>query len=192
MEIEVQDKNKKMSRLFWIDLEMSGLDIRKEVIIEVGVIITDLKFNVLTTYETAVKQPEKYLEAMDDWNRKHHTASGLLELIPKGKTPEAVENDLISLVEQYFVGERPILAGNSIHHDRNFLNKYMPKFANLLHYRMIDVTSLKIVLSAFFEGIQYDKKNVHRSVSDIQESIEELKHYLKFVDPKKGLENISN
>lgn len=169
-----------MSRLFWIDLEMTGLDLRKEVIIEVGAIITDLQFTPLTSYQAAVKQPEKYLEAMDDWNRKHHKASGLLDMVPKGKNPEAVEDDLIALCEQYFNKEKPVLAGNSIHQDRLFINKYFPRFASLLHYRMLDVTAWKIVFQSIY-NLKYEKKNVHRSVADIEESIGELKFYMSHI-----------
>ncbi|MDZ4677774.1 MAG: oligoribonuclease, partial [Oligoflexia bacterium] len=109
-----------MTKLFWIDLEMTGLDVEKEVVIEAAVIITDLEFKKLGEYHAVVKQDQKYLDAMDAWNKKHHTESGLVESIPSGKDPEVVENDLLKLLDNHFPGERAVLAGNSIGQDRLF------------------------------------------------------------------------
>ncbi len=167
-------------KLFWIDLEMTGLDIEKEVIIEVAALISDMDFNVLDTYETVVKQPQQYLEKMDDWNKKHHTESGLVAKIPFGHEPEMVEEDLIQLALKHFKcsdrDTKPILAGNSISQDRLFIDKYFKKFSKLLHYRMLDVTSWKVIMIPKF-GIEYKKKNSHRALDDIHESLAELKHY---------------
>lgn len=170
-----------MKKLFWIDLEMTGLDVNKETIIEVGVIITDLDFQPLETYHTVVKQPESYLLAMDDWNKKHHGASGLLQEIPSGRDPAVVEAELIALSDRHFRGEeRAVLAGNSIAQDRLFITKYFPKFNDKLHYRMLDVTAWKIMMKSKF-NIAFTKGRAHRSIQDIEESIKELKHYLSFI-----------
>lgn len=173
----VQDK------LFWIDLEMTGLDVEKEVIIECAAIVTDYDFHVLETYEKVVNQPQTYLDRMDDWNREHHSKSGLTAKIPRGETPDQVEEDLIGLIQRHWPNiekkeDKPILAGNSIGQDRLFLNKYFKKFSDQLHYRMLDVSSWKIIFNHKY-GIKYEKKNSHRALTDIQESIEELKFYLK-------------
>lgn len=172
-------------KLIWIDLEMSGLDVDKEVVIEAAVIVADYHFKIHDEYETVIKQPQSYLDNMDDWNKKHHGESGLLGRIPHGKTPAQVEDDLIKLVKRHWPGDlpkgqRPVLAGNSIMQDRLFINKYFPKFAALLHYRMLDVTSWKIVLNTKY-GVRYEKKNQHRALDDIKESIAELRHYLSFL-----------
>lgn len=172
-------------KLIWIDLEMTGLDVEKEVIIEAAVIIADYNFKIFDEYETVIKQPQSYLDNMDDWNKKHHKESGLLARIPQGKSPEAVEDDLIRLIKKHWPGDlpkgsRPVLAGNSIMQDRLFINKYFPRVNALLHYRMLDVTSWKIVMNTKY-GVRYEKKNSHRALDDIRESIAELKHYISHV-----------
>ncbi len=166
--------------LFWLDMEMTGLDVEKEVPIEVAAIITDWQFNPLAQYHAVIRQPEKYLLAMDDWNQKHHKESGLLDLIPNGKDPRVVDQDLADLAKQYFPDERVLLAGNSIGQDRLFIKKYMPLFEATLHYRMLDVTSFKVVFNGLY-GKKFKKNDVHRALEDIQESIGELKYYLSFV-----------
>ncbi len=174
-----------VTKLFWIDLEMTGLDVEKEVIIEVGAIVTDLKFKVLDTYHSVVKQPQKFLDNMDEWNTNHHKASGLTAAIPNGKAPERVEEELITLLDIHFTDERPILAGNSIGQDRLFLDKYFKRFSKQLHYRMLDVTAWKLIFNNVY-GLQSTKSGTHRALDDIKESIEELKFYMSHIkaDPK--------
>lgn len=169
-----------MERLLWMDMEMTGLDVDKEVIIEVAAVITDFQLEEIARYHSVVRQPQEYLDRMDDWNQKHHSESGLLDLIPSGKSPDQVEADLMQLLDGFFLNERAVIAGNSIAQDRLFTNKYFPRFAARLHYRMVDVTSFKIVFAGRF-GVSYQKRGAHRAVDDIGESIAELKHYLSFV-----------
>jgi oligoribonuclease len=166
-----------MTKLFWIDLEMTGLDVEKEVIIEAAAVITDLDFKMLDSYHAVVKQDQKLLDSMDDWNKSHHKESGLTAAVPNGQDPAVVEKELCALLDKHFKSERAVLAGNSIGQDRLFLNKYFKTFSNRLHYRMLDVTSWKILMNAKF-GIIHQKKNAHRAVDDIKESIEEMKAYL--------------
>lgn len=171
------------TKLFWIDLEMTGLDVDKEVIIECAAVITDYDFQVLDTYEKVVNQPQMFIDRMDDWNKEHHTKSGLVAKIPRGETPDQVEEDLLKLIKIHWPSvekkeDKPILAGNSIGQDRLFLNKYFQRFSQQLHYRMLDVSSWKIIFNHKY-GIKYDKKNSHRALDDILESIEEMRFYLK-------------
>lgn len=161
-------------------MEMTGLDVDKEVIIEVAAIVTDLKLQALEAYHSVVRQPQKYLDKMDDWNQRQHRESGLLALVPSGKSPDVVENDLLDFVDQHFTNEKVIIAGNSIGQDRLFINKYFRKFAERLHYRMLDVTAFKLVFANVL-GINYTKQSAHRAIDDIEESIKELKHYLSYV-----------
>lgn len=163
-------------------MEMTGLDVEKEVVIEVAAIITDNKLNPLDTYHAIVRQPQEFIDRMDDWNKRTHGDSGLTALIPTGKDPAEVEKDLIALAEKHYQAkDRIILAGNSIGQDRLFVNKYFKRFAERLHYRMLDVTSFKIVFNNMFQ-ISYAKKVAnHRAIEDVQESINELKRYLEFV-----------
>jgi oligoribonuclease len=169
------------SKLFWIDLEMTGLDVDKEVIIECAVLITDLHFQVIDSYETVVKQPQHYLDQMDDWNRTHHRDSGLTAKVPNGTHPDEVEDHLMSMVRKHYKNDdRPVLAGNSIAQDRLFIDKYWPGFGSLLHYRTLDVSSWKVIFNSKY-GIKYEKTNAHRALGDIQESILELQFYLSYL-----------
>jgi len=163
-------------------MEMTGLDVEKEVVIEVGAIVTGISLEPLAQYHSIIKQPQKYIDAMDSWNTSHHKESGLTDLIPTGKDSEVVEKELIDFVLKNFdPKERVILAGNSIGQDRLFINKYFKKFAEHLHYRMLDVSSFKVLFNNFYQ-ISYSKKESrHRAVDDIIESINELKKYLSFV-----------
>lgn len=169
---------------FWLDMEMTGLDVNKEVIIEVGVIVTNEKLETLDQYHAIVKQDQKYLDNMDEWNTKQHGQSGLTKLVPEGKDQELVEKELIELCNKHFKGEKVILAGNTIGQDRLFCEKYMPKFCEKLHYRMLDVSSFKIIFNYMY-SISYSKQaSNHRALDDIQESINELKKYLSYIDLK--------
>lgn len=176
-----------MNKLLWVDLEMTGLDVNKEVIIEVAAVVTDFEFQNLDQYHAVVNQPVTFLNTMDDWNKDHHSKSGLLQKIPFGKTPDQVEEDLLNLVRKHWPKmerkeDKAILAGNSIAQDRLFITKYFKELDKLLHYRMLDVSSWKILYNTKY-NIKYQKKNAHRATDDILESIEELKFYLKYVRP---------
>lgn len=160
-------------------MEMTGLDVEKEVPIEIAAIVTDFEFKEYETFHAVIRQPQAYLDRMDDWNKKHHKESGLTALVPNGLDPEAVQDDLILLVERHFK-EGAIIAGNSIYQDRIFIDRHMPRLADRLHYRMVDVSSYKVIMSKKY-GKTYSKKNAHRAVDDIRESISELKYYLGFL-----------
>lgn len=165
-------------------MEMTGLDIDKEVIIEVAAIVTDLDFRELDYYGTAVFQPQNFLESMDDWNKKTHTESGLVDLVKKGRALSDVEEDLLGLSDKHFPrSERVVIAGNSIMQDRLFIDKYMKRFSARLHYRMVDVSSWKVIFKEKF-GVAYEKKNKHRAIDDIRESMGELKHYMSKIQIK--------
>ena len=170
-----------MDRLFWIDLEMTGLDVEKEVVIEAAAIVTDIQLAELDIYETVVRQPQRYLEAMDAWNSEHHGRSGLTAKVPQGRAPSLVEDDLLGLVAMHFQ-EPAVIAGNSIAQDRLFINRQFPRLAGKLHYRMMDVTAWKVMMSARF-GLAFEKKKAHRALDDIRESLEEMRFYLRHVTP---------
>ncbi len=169
-----------MAKLFWVDLEMTGLNVENEVIIECAVIVTDMNFKSLDTFHAVLKQPQKYLDGMDDWNKKHHKESGLTDQVAKGMDPNRVEDALCALLDKHFSKDRAMIAGNSIAQDRLFLDKYFKKFSSRLHYRMLDVSSFKIIFKEKLK-ISYEKKNAHRALDDIQESINELKHYMSYI-----------
>lgn len=171
-----------MFKLLWVDMEMTGLDVEKEVVIEVAAMVTGVALEPLDQYHAVVKQPQTYLDKMDDWNTKHHRESGLTALIANGKSPDQVEGELLSFMNKHFdAKEKIILAGNSIGQDRLFINKYFKRVNERLHYRMLDVTAFKVLFNNFYQISYAKKESRHRAVGDIQESINELKRYLNFV-----------
>lgn len=168
-------------RYFWLDMEMSGLDVAACRVLEVAAIVTDGNFQPLESYEAVVFQPPEVLAAMDAWCQENHGKSGLTAAVAGGKPQALVEQELLALIDRHFrPEERPVLCGNSIGQDRKFIDAYMPALSRRLHYRMLDVTSFKIVFGNTF-GIEFQKKGSHRALGDTQESIAELQHYLSFV-----------
>lgn len=160
---------------------MTGLDVQNDVILEVAVEITDFDFNPIASYEARVRQDKQFvsdrLNAQDWWNSVPENRDAFIEGAETGKSADVVEQELIALVREHFGEEPAILAGNSIHNDRNFIKQWWPAFDNTLHYRMLDVTSLKILMQGKF-GTEFEKKKVHRAFDDIHESMAELKAYL--------------
>jgi oligoribonuclease len=174
------DKNTVPTKLLWMDLEMTGLDVAHEVIIEVAVVVTDFDFQTLATYEAVIKQSDAALEAMSEWPKTQHGLSGLTERVRSEGRPEAeVTAELAALISTHFGEEMAILAGNSIHNDRVFIKRYWPQVDKQLHYRMLDVSSFKIVMQGKY-GVMLEKNNDHRALGDIQASIAELKQYLEW------------
>ena len=175
--------SQKIQKFMWLDMEMTGLDPEKEVIIEVAAIVTDHNHEELDSYHQVVKQHSDYLEKMDKWNTKQHKKSGLYELVPNGISPDQLEDELIALADKHFKDERIILAGNSIYQDRLFIRKYLLKFEERLHYRMLDVSAWKIIFAN--KDVIFKKENKHRALDDIRESIREMKLYLSYLDDAK-------
>ncbi len=174
---EIKNKN----NLVWIDMEMTGLDPEKERIIEVAVIVTDGEIRVVAEGpDIVIRQPLKILKAMDDWNQKQHKKSGLLEEVKKSKwTVKKAEREILNFLKIYCVRGKTILCGSSIHHDRRFILKYMPRLNKFLHYRHIDVSTLKALIERWYpknKGLP-KKSDSHRALADIRESIEELRFY---------------
>ena len=168
-----------MKKIFWVDMEMTGLDPDYAVILEFAGVVTDLGLEPLDRFQAVIYQPPEELEKMNEWNWETHTSSGLLTLVAKGKPLGQVERDVLAFLKPHFVEERPILAGNSIHQDRKFIDKYMKELSCFLHYRMIDVSSFKQVFKYIYD-VNFSKNNTHRAFEDITASIEELKHYLSY------------
>jgi oligoribonuclease len=167
--------------LVWIDLEMTGLNPEFDRIVEFGLIITDWDFNELCSLEKVVYQPEKYLVNMPSEVVKMHTLSGLIGKISDGISESEAENSIVSLINQYATkGQDVILAGNSIHQDRRFIRKYWHSLEERLHYRMLDVSSWKVIMINKFNH-EFQKTNSHRALDDIRGSIQEIKDYLGFL-----------
>lgn len=169
-------------RFCWIDLEMTGLDPNTDRILEAGVIVTDKQLNVVFEWETAVRQSSETLEAMNDWCKHHHSESGLIERVPDGISETELDQRLVEIATEHFKKKNPVvICGNSISQDRKFIDNYLPNFAERLHYRMLDVSSFKIVFREML-GREFKKKNTHRALEDIKESIAELQYYLSAID----------
>ena len=169
-----------MNKIFWVDLEMTGLDPEESVILEFAGIVTGLDLNPIARMQTVIYQDQAELAKMNDWNRTTHTESGLLAEVPSGRPLAEAEAMIINFVKQQFPDEKPILAGNSIHQDRKFIDKYMKNLSDHLHYRMIDVSSFKMVFKHLYQ-IEVKKSNLHRAYDDITASIDELKTYIEYI-----------
>ncbi|OGL30714.1 hypothetical protein A3F37_03795 [Candidatus Saccharibacteria bacterium RIFCSPHIGHO2_12_FULL_41_12] len=169
------------TKLLWVDLEMTGIDVSRDRILEVACEVTDFDFKTLASYEAVIRQPSAVLGSMNDWSKKHHKISGLIDRIEKSGRPEKeVIHELVGFITAQFGTEPAILAGNSIHNDRNFIKQWWPEVEALLHYRMCDVSSLKIIMNCKYDTV-FKKKEVHRAFDDIQASIAELQYYLDFL-----------
>lgn len=166
--------------MVWIDLEMTGLDIENESIIEIATIVTDAELNIIATGPNlAISVSEELISGMDEWNTEHHHASGLVDRIrSEGVSLEEASNQTCEFISQYIEPGKAPLCGNSIHNDRAFLAKEMPQVLDLLHYRLIDVSTIKELANRWYPDVQrYQKKEAHRALDDILESIEELRHH---------------
>jgi oligoribonuclease len=181
--VEVLNKHA-LERLLWVDLEMTGLDPQTDVILEIAVEVTDFNFKTLANYEAVIFQSDETLANMNPWSVEQHAKSGLTERIRNEGRPETdVIHELVGFISGQFGDEPAILAGNSIHNDRNFIKRWWPEVDDLLHYRMLDVSAWKIFMQGR-HGVQFEKKEVHRAFDDIQASIAELQYYLEWFGKK--------
>jgi oligoribonuclease len=177
--------------LVWLDMEMTGLDAERERIIEMATILTDGQLaEIAVGPDLVIHQPDDILAAMDDWNQKHHGGSGLIERVKASTISVAdAEAQTIAFINEHVSAkERPVLAGNSIHQDRRFIRRYMPALEKRLHYRMVDVSTIKELGRRWYPQLvakQPVKNESHRALDDIRESIEELRYYKQhlFVTP---------
>ena len=176
------DKKALPTKLLWVDLEMTGLDTKEDVILEIAAEVTDFDFKTLASYEACINQPhEKIVERMQKniWWKDYPENRDEFLRRAEGKPLQQVEQELVELVEQHFGGEPAVLAGNSIHNDRGFIRQHWPQLDLKLHYRMLDVSAWKVFMQGRY-GVQFEKKEVHRAFDDIQASIAELQYYLEW------------
>lgn len=177
------DMDQKNNLLVWIDLEMTGLDYHHDSILEIASIITDTNLNIVATGPNLViHQPDTILLKMDPWCIETHTKSGLFKKVQESFiTAEEAEQTTLQFLQEHCVKNSAPLCGNTIWFDKLFLKKDMPAIVDYLHYRVVDVTAFKIMISAWSgkKDVGFKKNNTHRALDDIQESIEELKLYRK-------------
>jgi len=171
-----------MSAIVWMDMEMSGLDPDTDRILEVAVLVTDGQLEVVAEGPNLIiHQPDEVLEAMDEWNTRHHGQSGLTQRVRESTVDEAQASAALTDFLSAHTQERTApLAGNSIHQDRRFLARYLPEVERWLHYRNIDVSTIKELARRWHPkayAARPTKKGSHRAMDDLHESIEELKYY---------------
>ena len=174
----------KRAKLLWMDLEMTGLDAEKDKILEVAAIATDWDFAEIATFEAVVRVDAEIIEKRmvgDFWDKFPEVKAALVEQNDDGVQSQTAEKQLMEFIEANFDNTKPVLlAGNSIHQDRKFIDREWPKFAAQLHYRMLDVSAWKVVFEGKYRK-KFAKPENHRALDDIRGSIEELQYYLKKV-----------
>ncbi|WP_116247908.1 oligoribonuclease [Nocardiopsis sp. FIRDI 009] len=168
--------------LVWIDCEMTGLDLEHDALIEVACLVTDGELNILDEgVDIVIKPPQAALDQMGDFVREMHTTSGLLEELDKGVSLKEAEDRVLEHIHRYVKEPRKApLCGNSIATDRTFLARDMKRIDEFLHYRMVDVSSIKELLRRWYPRVYYaspEKNGGHRALADITESIRELRYY---------------
>ncbi len=170
--------------LVWMDLEMTGLDPERDAILEIATIVTDANLAIVAEGpEIAVHQPEEVLRAMSDWCVAHHGASGLTDRVRASRIGlREAEQETLAFVRAHVAKGASPLCGNSIHQDRRFLARWMPELEGWLHYRNIDVSTVKELVRRWYPGLAPpEKKGAHRALADIRESIAELAWYRRHV-----------
>ena len=170
------------THLIWIDMEMTGLDPRKNTIIEIATLVTDAHLNVVEEGPIlAIHQSDTVLAAMDEWNTEHHGQSGLTERVRQSNiTLATAENLTLKFLHRHVPPDTSPMCGNTIHQDRQFLYFYMPELEQYFHYRHIDVSTLKELAKRWVPTLpEIEKESKHLAMSDIYESIGELKYYRK-------------
>lgn len=179
------DKKQPPTKFLWVDLEMTGLDPQQDVLLEVAAEITDTNLKTLASYEAIIQQPhDVVVDRMQKniwWKEYPENRDDFLAKLPQGKPSDQVEQELIALVREHFGAEPAVLAGNSIHNDRNFIKQWWPQLDLKLHYRMLDVSAWKVFMQARY-GVEFEKKGLHRAFDDIQASIAELQFYIEWFD----------
>lgn len=173
-------------RLVWIDCEMTGLDLTRDALIEVAVLVTDAELNVLGDgVDLVIRPPDEALEKMMDVVREMHTSSGLLDALSTGVSLQEANSAVLKYIKEYVpeAGKAP-LAGNTVHMDRLFLARDMPEVEAWLHYRNVDVSSIKELARRWYPRVYFaspDKTGNHRALGDIRDSIDELRYYRRTV-----------
>ena len=173
-------------RLVWIDCEMTGLDLEADALIEVAALVTDFELEVLGDgIDLVIKPPPEALDQMGDFVRDMHRSSGLLDDLSHGITLAEAEEQVLTYIKAHCPKDsRPPLAGNTVATDRSFLARDMPTLETFLHYRIVDVSSIKELSRRWFPRAYFQspaKRGNHRALADIQESIEELRYYREAV-----------
>ncbi len=172
---------RKKTNLVWIDLEMTGLSPENDRIIEIATIVTDMHLEIVAEGPVLViHQSEERLAAMDDWNKSTHGSSGLIDLVRASTTDEEeAQRQTVAFLKRHASKKQSPLCGNAVCQDRRFLDRYMPEVSSFLHYRHLDVSTLKELARRWRKDLVQDqvKTSRHRALDDIRDSIQELRFY---------------
>lgn len=176
---------KKKQFLVWLDLEMTGLNVDVDVILEIATIITDNELQIVAEGPSLIiHQPQAALDLMDEWVRNQHTKTGLIDAVIKSPITLAVaQEETLDFIKEFCPPRDGVLCGNSVWQDRAFLRKYMPRITDYLHYRLIDVSSVKELAQRWYPKspyLKFEKPDNHRALEDVRNSIKELGHYRKY------------
>ena len=166
--------------LIWVDMEMTGLIPEEHLVIEIATIVTDSNLTTLAAGPTiAISQASKTLDAMDEWNTRTHTRSGLIDRVRASTVTEAMAAKLtLDFLRDWVPEGKSPMCGNSICQDRRFMARHMPELEKFFHYRNLDVSTLKILMQRWRPDLpDAPKQGAHQAFEDIRESIEELQHY---------------
>lgn len=177
---EMKNGSADTGRMVWMDLEMTGLDPEQDTIIEIATLVTDHDLNVVEEGpEIVIHQDQSRFDKMDDWNKEHHTKSGLwAKVVQSTVTLAQAEAETLAFIKKHCGPRESPLCGNSVWQDRRFLARYMQKIDLHLHYRLVDVSTVKELVVRWYPGARFEKKkNTHRAMDDIRESLAELKFY---------------
>jgi oligoribonuclease len=167
--------------LIWVDMEMTGLDPERDVVIEIASIVTDSELNALAEGPViALHQPDAALDAMDEWNTTHHTRSGLVDRVrASGHDERSAAAATLAFLEQWVPPGASPMCGNSICQDRRFMARHLPELEAFFHYRNLDVSTVKILMQRWRPELEsgFTKSGAHLALEDIRESIAELRYY---------------
>jgi oligoribonuclease len=167
--------------LIWVDMEMTGLDPERDVVIEIASIVTDSELNTLAEGPViALHQPDAALDAMDEWNTTHHTRSGLVDRVrASGQDERSAAAATLAFLEQWVPPGASPMCGNSICQDRRFMARHLPELEAFFHYRNLDVSTVKILMQRWRPELEsgFTKSGAHLALEDIRESIAELRYY---------------
>lgn len=173
---------KSSNNFVWIDCEMTGLSVEQDVLLEIATIITDSNLNEIAQGPSLViHQPDEVLENMNEWCQRQHKVSGLTDAVRASTvTLQQAQDETLAFIRKHCMPKTALLAGNTVWQDRLFLNKYTPSIVEYLHYRLIDVSSVKELVKRWYPNdprIEFKKPDNHRALDDIRASIEELRYY---------------